>query len=120
MPDENAPPGTGDQQPVNAHALKLARRKKAWVLNPVSNSSHQISIASRAGDPLTSHGQHFGRTVHAMCNVQVLLTQGLECLASTEDVAEESLIYEYIPVFLLSILCADLLSTQGQEGTSSI
>ena len=51
-----------------------------------------------------------------MCNVQVLLTQGLECLASPEDVAEESLIYEYIPVFLLSILCAELLSYTGSGG----
>ena len=61
-------------------------------------------MASRAGDPLIYHGRHFGRTVHAMCNVQVLLTQGVEHLASTEVVAEESLTLEYILIILASII----------------
>lgn len=56
--------------------------------------------------------------VHTMCNVQVLLTQGVECLASTEVVAEESLTLEYIPVVLASIISGLMytLSNTGPEG----
>lgn len=28
-------------------------------------------------DPLVHYGRHFGRTVHAMCNFQALLTNGI-------------------------------------------
>ena len=58
-----------------------------------------------------------------MCNVQVLLAQGVDRLASTEVVAEESLTLEYISVILVSIisgLMACLSQTQGQEGVSSL
>ena len=61
-------------------------------------------MASCVGDPLIHYGQHFGRTVHAMCNVQVLLTQGVDRLASMDLVAEESLTLEYIPVVPVSII----------------
>jgi hypothetical protein len=84
----------------------------------------KVIVASRAGDPLIHYGRHFGRTVHAMCNVQVLLTQGVDCLASTEVVAEESLTLEYIPVVLVSIISGLMYiypsQTQGQEGASSL
>ena len=85
--------------------------------------SDKIVVASRMGDPLIHYGRHFGRTVHAMCNVQVLLAQGVDRLASTEVVAEESLTLEYISVILVSIisgLMACLSQTQGQEGASSL
>ena len=120
MPDENALPSTGDQWPIDVQALKFARRKKLWVLDPISNSSHQIIIASCMGDPLTSHGWHFSRTVHAMCNVQVLLTQGLECLASPEDVAKSHLFMSTSWFFFSQSFALNYSYTQGKEGTSSI
>lgn len=77
---------------------------------------------SRAGDPLIHHGRHFGRTVHAMCNVQALITKGIEYLAEEEPVAEESLTCQSVPVFLVSITSGliYLYQMQGQGGASSI
>jgi len=39
-----------------------------------------------------------------MCNVQVLLTQGVDQLASIDLVAEESLTLEYVPVVQVPVL----------------
>jgi hypothetical protein len=47
--------------------------------------------SSRASDPLVHHGRHFGRTGHAMCNVQALITSGITLLAEEGQVTEESL-----------------------------
>jgi hypothetical protein len=52
-------------------------------------------------DPLVSHGRHFGRTVHALCNVQALLTNGLRRLNElTGEMDETLLTAEYL--YLLS------------------
>ena len=41
-------------------------------------------------DPLVGHGRHFGRTVHALCNVNALITNGLLRLGELADEPEES------------------------------
>lgn len=49
------------------------------------------------------HGRHFGRTVHAMCNVQALITNGLLRMAEWEsdgEVQEETLTFEFVLVLL--------------------
>ncbi|KIM58805.1 hypothetical protein SCLCIDRAFT_27804 [Scleroderma citrinum Foug A] len=38
-------------------------------------------------DPLVHHGRHFGRAVHAFCNIQTLITNGLTYLADTDQVS---------------------------------
>jgi hypothetical protein len=50
-------------------------------------------------DPLVHHGRHFGRTVHALCNVQSLLTNGLLLEAELVDQPLESLSAEYVFIF---------------------
>ncbi|KAM6493058.1 hypothetical protein JOM56_011192, partial [Amanita muscaria] len=45
-------------------------------------------------DPLVHHGRHFGRTVHAMCSVQALITNGILLLGEDGEVTEESLTAE--------------------------
>jgi hypothetical protein len=45
-------------------------------------------------DPLVSHGRHFGRTIHALCNIQTLLTNGLLRLGELADEPEEAFTYE--------------------------
>jgi hypothetical protein len=40
-------------------------------------------VASCISDPLIGHGRHFGRTVHALCNIQALLTNSILRLATT-------------------------------------
>jgi hypothetical protein len=57
---------------------------------------------SRTPDPLVHHGRHFGRTVHAMCNVQALITNALLLLNEDGEVAEESLTAESVSESLLT------------------
>ncbi|KAF8835988.1 hypothetical protein BDN67DRAFT_992258 [Paxillus ammoniavirescens] len=45
-------------------------------------------------DPLVHHGRHFGRAVHAFCNVQTLVTNGLIRMAADGD--EEMLTATYL------------------------
>ncbi|KAF8834724.1 hypothetical protein BDN67DRAFT_914346, partial [Paxillus ammoniavirescens] len=45
-------------------------------------------------DPLVHHGRHFGRAVHAFCNVQTLVTNGLIRMAADGD--EETLTAAYV------------------------
>ena len=49
-----------------------------------------MPLLSRGSDPLVHHGRHFGRTVHAMCNVRALIGNGLLLLENGE-VTEELL-----------------------------
>jgi hypothetical protein len=41
-------------------------------------------------DPLVHHGRHFGRTVHALCRVHTLLTNGILHVVELADQTEES------------------------------
>ena len=65
-----------------------------------------LNSSSRANDSLVHHGRHFGRTVHAMCNVQALVTNGILCMG--DDIPEEALTSEYVdssvPVLTLPLL----------------
>ena len=52
-------------------------------------------------DPLVHHGRHFGRTVHAMCSVQALITNGILRIGQDEleEVSDESLTAEFVLSF---------------------
>ncbi|KIK18268.1 hypothetical protein PISMIDRAFT_40431, partial [Pisolithus microcarpus 441] len=45
-------------------------------------------------DPLVHHGCHFGRVVHAFCNVQTLLTNGMTLMVEVEERGLETLTRE--------------------------
>lgn len=47
-------------------------------------------LRSCHSDPLIGHGRHFGRTVHALCNVNALITNGLLRLGELADEPDES------------------------------
>jgi hypothetical protein len=53
-------------------------------------------LLSRASDPLIHYGRHFGRAVHAMCNIQALLTNGILRMGEEEEVTEELLTPEHV------------------------
>jgi hypothetical protein len=53
-------------------------------------------------DPLVHHGRHFGRTVHALCSVHVLLTNGILRMGERSDEPEESFTPEYCVPQLLT------------------
>jgi hypothetical protein len=68
-----------------------------------------ISFGRCRSDPLVSHGRHFGRAVHALCNVQALLTNGLLRLGELAEEPEESFTAEYVTIVtnLMGIIFAD-------------
>ncbi|KIM74367.1 hypothetical protein PILCRDRAFT_14512 [Piloderma croceum F 1598] len=70
MPNDEDAPGdiTGQKRPS---ALQLGPRKKLCGTNP-----------------LIHHGRHFGRTVHALCSLGALLTNGLLRMGEFADLAE--------------------------------
>ncbi|KAF9241132.1 hypothetical protein BU15DRAFT_32846, partial [Melanogaster broomeanus] len=45
-------------------------------------------LARTTQDPLVHHGRHFGRAVHAFCNVQTLITNGLGVMGEEEGEPE--------------------------------
>jgi hypothetical protein len=54
----------------------------------VPPTSGLLILCSTAQDPLVHHGRHFGRAVHAFCNVQTLILNGLITLGEGEDEQE--------------------------------
>ena len=40
---------------------------------------------SAAIDPLVSHGCHYGQTVHAFCNISVLINNSLQRVVEIEE-----------------------------------
>src|ERR1700678_2401746 len=98
MPDENSPPSA----PVNA--LKMAQKKTPGGPHPSPPFFWpNLFYLGRPGNPFVHHGRHFGRTVHAMCNVHALVCNGVSHMGE-EPVPEESLTYELVLVVFLSFV----------------
>lgn len=86
--------------PVNARrrlrddALQLGPRKKAYVHRVLSIPSPAFSFLSSffrcIANPLIHFGRHFGRTIHALCNINALITNGLLRLSELADEPEET------------------------------
>ena len=53
-------------------------------------------------DPLVHHGRHFGQTVHALCSIKALITNGLLHTAELEENPETILEQEYVILLLVS------------------
>ena len=98
--------------PVNG--LKLSKMKSLWVLHSATRVNLTLPCwLSHTGDPLIHHGWHFGRMVHAMCNVQVLIINGFLRVSEADgEVQEKTLTYEFIPE-LLSLSFTYILWVQG-------
>lgn len=59
-------------------------------VNALSMHQAHNPLISCISDPLVHHGRHFGRTVHALCNVNALITNGILRLGELVDEPEES------------------------------
>lgn len=72
--------------------LQLGPRKKAYVHHlPIPPTSSTLPSFSRCiANPLIHFGRHFGRTIHALCNVSALITNGLLRLGELVDEPEET------------------------------
>lgn len=55
-------------------------------------------LCRRGTDPLVHHGRHFGRTVHALCSVNSLLTNGILRMGELVDQPENVFTHEYVLV----------------------
>jgi hypothetical protein len=74
-------------------ALHLGPRKKPYILSTSSLTSYRLVIFDFyrcLSDPLISHGRHFGRTIHALCDVKTLVTNGLARIDGSVDGLEEA------------------------------
>ncbi|KAI6006877.1 hypothetical protein EDD15DRAFT_2383856 [Pisolithus albus] len=69
------------QKRIYPSALELGPRKKPYILHPTKTTQ----------DPLVHRGRHFGRAVHAFCNVPTLLTNGIVLLSEGGGDTLESL-----------------------------
>ncbi|KJA25460.1 hypothetical protein HYPSUDRAFT_134698 [Hypholoma sublateritium FD-334 SS-4] len=95
----------------NVDALQLGPRKKP-----------------RSTDPLVHHGRHFGRTIHALCNIQALINNGIVRMGERADEPEESFTSQERRehrVFLELLRCIPgleerLMSTESEEEVHAI
>lgn len=74
-------------------ALQLGPRKKAFVKVTISSSVFgglTWEINRCISDPLVHHGRHFGRTVHALCTVSSIITNGLLRMGDLANEPDES------------------------------
>jgi hypothetical protein len=76
-----------------------------------------VPLISCLSDPLISHGRHFGRTIHALCNVQALLTNGLLRLGELAEEPDESFTAECAHYSLLHLPFL-ILATDKDENTA--
>ena len=94
MPSESSNLGS-PESPANgnkrshANALELGPRKRPcvgslWILSLTE------CFLRTTQDPLVHHGRHFGRIVHAFCNIQTLIMNGIATLGETETETLES------------------------------
>jgi hypothetical protein len=78
-------------------ALQLGPRKKPYVSSSGINTEVLIMINyRRLSDPLVHYGRHFGRTVHALCSVKALITNGLLRIGERASEPDESFTWEYV------------------------
>jgi hypothetical protein len=90
MPVENDPAVSDVGSRHRDDALHLGPRKKAYVLSAFLATFFFTSLARCISDPLIGHGRHFCRTVHALCNIKALLTNGILRLGEQADEPDES------------------------------
>ena len=84
-------------QPLSSAKMLLSwaleRNRENWnLVNVTTNPTKPSSVA----DPLVHHGRHFGRTVHALCNIHALLTNGVLRMVELADRTDESFTAELI------------------------
>ena len=87
---------------MTARPLFSAKMLLSWALkrncenwDPVNVTTNPLKPSSVA-DPLVHHGWHFGCTVHALCNIHALLTDGVLCMVELADWTDKSFTAELI------------------------
>ena len=85
-------PDNGPNNGKRPHALELGPRKKPSVIGFIQCNSYVNSLLNSrcTTDPLVHHGRHFGRTIHALCNIHTLINNGILRLGELADQPEEA------------------------------
>ena len=73
----------------HSSALEMGPRKKPFVR--CHSVAHSWLYCRTMQDPLVHHGRHFGWAIHAFCNVQMLITNGIVLMSEDIDINDESL-----------------------------
>lgn len=87
-------------------------RKRTLSSQPCVPLIFSKPFSRRHSDPLVSHGRHFCRAVHALCNVKALLTNGILRLGELAEEPEEAFTAECA---LISNIYLVLLIHYGRE-----
>lgn len=75
-------------------ALQLGPRKKPY--DPTCHFCTDLNVLlifalyRRSTDPLVHHGRHFGRAIHALCNVQALINNGIIRMGERSEEPEDA------------------------------
>ena len=64
-----------------------------FVLSPLPMVLN-VCLTRCGTDPLVHHGRHFGRTIHALCNVRALITSGLLRMVELAGCDEDAFSFE--------------------------
>lgn len=76
-------------------------------MSPFSSCMAVLTILlffnSRTTDPLVHHGRHFGRTIHALCNVHALINNGIVRMGERSEEPDEAFTAQY------DVLCFRLI-----------
>lgn len=93
--DENVSPHPNSaKRRERDSALQAGPRKKPYVQVTDTFSLFINLFNSCLSDPLIHHGRHFGRTLHALCNINSLLTNGVLRTIELDEVSEDSFTVE--------------------------
>ena len=110
--DERSP--SSGRKRTCSGALQLGPRKKPYVIL-TSNVLIAILLCTRTSqDPLVHHGHHFGRAVHAFCNVQTLVMNGLQAMC--DDAPEDESLTAVCVPYATSLSRQILTSVQRMQG----
>lgn len=66
-------------------------------------------------DPLTHHGRHFGRTIHAFCTISALVNNGVLRLRELAEKPEEQFTNQYVMASTHSLLLTTVDREQREQ-----
>ena len=91
-------------------------------MSQISRFTYAEFLNSCTSDPFVHHGRHFGRAVHALCNVKSLIVKGILRMGELSDEPDESFTYEYANPFPLVTfyLILEPCPLQGKMSIQSI
>jgi hypothetical protein len=90
-------------------------KRRMYFLLPRFNIAHQVLLESCVSDPLVHYGRHFGRTVHALCNVHSLILNGILYMGELAERPEDTFTHEYAVCLIPSFHYRQIFSRERRE-----